>query len=165
MLVIGYISAAPLFVLLGLLNVVYIVAPVLLVLGLVGYLMKATNPKFSEWAKQIAVWLGITSLLPLVAWFGTAAFYPPPDSEEFNRVQSRLNERLGSATTQTDKDALRAEIDQRAKQNTDAEHKFERRMFWVAWPVGILALVIGTFVSVQTVGAGLMFGGTVSYTH
>ncbi|MDB5291252.1 MAG: undecaprenyl pyrophosphate phosphatase [Phycisphaerales bacterium] len=138
----------------------YLVIIVLLVgLGLVGYVMTSANARFNEWAKQLAVWLGITSLLPLVAWFGTAAFTRPPDNEEYNRVESRLEERLNAATTQSEKDALRAEIDQRKKQQTDAEHVFERRMFWVAWPVGVLALVIGTLVPVQAVGAGLMFGG------
>jgi hypothetical protein len=32
-------------------------------------------------------------------------------------------------------------------------------MFWVAWPTGLLAIVIGIALSVQSVGAGLMFGG------
>ncbi|MDB5910490.1 MAG: undecaprenyl pyrophosphate phosphatase [Massilia sp.] len=121
--------------------------------------MTTTNARYNELAKQLGLWLGITSLLPLVAWFGTAAFTPRPDDDEYNRVQSRLNERLNATTAQPEKDALRAEIDQRTKQHTDFEHLFERRMFWVAWPVGVLALVIGTFIPVEAVGAGLIFGG------
>src|SRR6266404_5740028 len=135
------------------------VALLLLAAAFVGFVMTSKNASYNEWAKQLAVWLGIATLLPLVAWFGTAAFTPRSDDDEFNRVQARLNERLSSATTQPDKEALRTEIDEGAKKHADAEHRFEHRMFWVGLPIGLLALVIGTFVSVQAVGAGLMFGG------
>jgi len=117
-----------------------------------------TNPRIREWAKQLGVWLGIAVLLPLVAYFGTAAFSPPPDGEEFARVQARLNEELVAAPA-PEKDKLRAEIDRRLKENTDAERAFARRVFLVAYPVGLIGFAIGLFVPVQAVGAGLMFGG------
>jgi hypothetical protein len=119
------------------------------------------RPQLHEWAKQLAIWLGITTLVPLVAYFGTAAFNPPPDADEFARVQARLNEELASAPD-AQKDKLRAEIDRRQKENTDAERAFARRMFWVAYPVGLIVFVIGVVVPIQAVGAGLMFGGIIS---
>ena len=100
------------------------VALLLLAAAFVGFVMTSKNASYNEWAKQLAVWLGIATLLPLVAWFGTAAFTPRSDDDEFNRVQARLNERLSSATTQPDKEALRTEIDEGAKKHADAEHRF-----------------------------------------
>src|SRR5262249_41979392 len=46
-------------------------------------------------------------------------------------------------------------------------HEAEQRayyhdMFWVAYPVGLVALVVGLFFPVQAVGAGLLFGGLIS---
>ena len=32
-----------------------------------------------EIVKQVGVWLGIVSLLPLAAWYGTSAIWHPPD--------------------------------------------------------------------------------------
>ncbi|HEY8751925.1 MAG TPA: hypothetical protein VIM11_28345 [Tepidisphaeraceae bacterium] len=130
-----------------------------LLLGATEFIMIARKTGLNEWAKQLAIWLAITSLLPLMAWFGTAAFTRVADSDEDTRVQSRLNERLSSTTEPAEKDRLREEIDRRSKQRTDEERIFARRMFFVAYPVGGLALLIGLLVPVQSVGAGLMFGG------
>ncbi len=114
---------------------------------------------FHEWAKQLAIWLAITTLLPLVPWFGTAAFTSEPGGAEYSRVQRRLNEELLSASSPVEKDRLRAEIDQREKQNEASERVFAKRMFYLALPVGLIAMIVGIFVPVQAVGAGLMFGG------
>src|ERR1700733_6794682 len=101
----------------------YLIVLLVLILGLVRYLMTSTTANVSEWAKQLAIWLGIASLLPLVAWFGTAAFTPRADDDEFNRTQAPLNETLGAPTTPAaEKESLRTEIDQAAKKHADAEH-------------------------------------------
>lgn len=120
-----------------------------------------TTAKHREWPKQLAIWLGITALVPLVSYFGTAAFSPPPDADEFARVQARLNEELAAAPP-AEKDKLRAQIDERQKQNTEAERAFVRRMFWVGYPVGLIAVAIGVLVPIQAVGSGLMFGGIIT---
>ena len=117
-----------------------------------------TTVKYREWAKQLAIWLAIAALVPLVAYLGTVAVSPPPDAEEFGRVQARLNEELAAAPA-AEKDKLRAQIDQGQKQYADAQRAFTRRMFWVACPLGLIAIVIGVFVPIQAVGSGLMFGG------
>lgn len=36
---------------------------------------------------------------------------------------------------------------------------FQRRLFFVATPIGLAAIIIGSFLAVQAVGAGLIFGG------
>ena len=112
-----------------------------------------------NWAKQIAIWLAITVLLPFVAYFGTAAFSSPPDADEFMRQQNRLNQQLAAAQTPPERDKISAEIERSQKENTDAQRTFARHEFWVAYPVGVIVFVIGLYTPVQAVGAGLMFGG------
>jgi len=54
---------------------------------------------------------------------------------------------------------LRADKDRLEKELEEAERVFYGHMFWVAYPLGLGALILGTFFRVQAVGAGLMFGG------
>lgn len=121
--------------------------------------MGTTTSRARTWAKQIAIWLAILVLLPCAAYFGTAAFSPPPDADEFMRVQNKLNNDLAAAPTPAEKERISAEIERVQKQNTEAERAFGRREFWVAYPLGIIAFAIGLYIPVQAVGAGLMFGG------
>jgi hypothetical protein len=117
-----------------------------------------------EWAKQLAAWLGITALVPLTVWYATAAIRPPPDEGEYDRAHSRLESRINDTKDQAAKDKLYAEKERVEKDHEQAEKAFYRRMFWVAYPVGLLALAIGVLVPVQAVGAGLMFGGIFTLT-
>jgi hypothetical protein len=119
----------------------------------------------SEWPKQIAIWLAIATLLPFTAWFATALFWPPPDSEEHFRTSSRLNEQLGATSDEKQKQSLRVQIDKSDSEFAETEKAFARKLFWFAAPVGFVALVIGTFVRVQAVGAGLMFGAISTVTE
>ncbi len=47
--------------------------------------------------KQIAIWSGVVGLLPLTAWYGTAAYSPPPESEEYNKSTTRYEEKIKDA--------------------------------------------------------------------
>ena len=112
-----------------------------------------------ELVKQIAVWLGIWALLPLAVWYGTSVFSPPPDWKSYAKSNARLNEKIQNAKVEADKENLRQEQDRLEKEQDAEERVFYGNMFWVAYPVGLLAIVIGIFYPVQVVGAGLMFGG------
>jgi len=48
---------------------------------------------------------------------------------------------------------------ERQERFEEAERLHYRRMFFVAYPVGLLAIVVGGLLRVQAVGAGLMFAG------
>lgn len=39
---------------------------------------------------------------------------------------------------------------------------FETHLFWIAVPIGLVAIVLGAFISRQAIGTGLMFGGIFS---
>src|SRR5437773_1588824 len=115
-----------------------------------------------EFVKQIAVWLGIVTLLPLSVWYATGTFSPPPDWKQHARDVARLDEKTAETKDAAAKETLRAEKDRLVAALDEAERVYYGHMFWVAYPVGLGAIILGTFVPVQAVGAGLMFGGLVS---
>jgi hypothetical protein len=45
------------------------------------------------------------------------------------------------------------------------EKRFQRTLFMVAAPVGFIALVVGSFLSLAPVGTGLMFGGIFTFVE
>jgi len=123
--------------------------------------MSLSNVFVPDWPRKLAAWLGITTLLPLVAYFGAAALFTPPDEEAYNDRAAMLNQQIQSGSD-AEKAAARTELDQVEKQHRDAGRRFGHRLFWVSYGVGLIAVAIGLFVPIQAVGAGLMFGGIVA---
>jgi hypothetical protein len=117
-----------------------------------------------EIVKQIAIWAAVTALLPLSVWYGTRVFSSPPDWEAHSKAASRLQEEIGRAEDRAERDKLREEKDRLDEELKEAERVFYGHMFWVAYPIGLVAIVLGTFYPVQAVGAGLMFGGLSALT-
>src|SRR5262245_24882592 len=107
-------------------------------------------------AKQFAIGVGISALLPLAVWYGVRLYDPPPDWEVY--IGSDLSEDRREAKGE-EKSQLHAERTQRKQEREEAQRLFYRDLLYVAYPVGILALLLGAFLRVQAVGAGLMFGG------
>ena len=120
--------------------------------------MTTSNVFVADWPRKLAVWLAITSLLPLVAYFGAAALFTPPENESYDNTRNSLNEQINSAAA-ADKPALRAKLDKLEKDHVDANRRFALGSFWVAYCLGMVAAAIGLFVPAQAIGAGLMFGG------
>jgi hypothetical protein len=139
-----------------------------LIIGLVVFvgLLMAQNAGIAvrELVKQIAVWLAIVTLLPLTVWYGTSAFSPPPDRKPHDRATSRIDEKIKESTDPAAKENLRQERERLEDELEEAERIHYGHKFWVAYPVGLAAFVVGTFFFVQTVAAGLMFGGLFALT-
>ncbi len=95
--------------------------------------------------RQFAIGVGVAVLLPLVVWYGARLLHPPPDSKAYSRS-------LSEAKSTQEREHLDQEYE-------DAQRSYYRDMFWVAYPVGLLALVGGTLLPVKAVGTGFMFGG------
>jgi len=134
-----------------------------LVLVAGSWLIMTYNAEISirELVKQIAVWLGIVILLPLATWYGVSAF-STRDSSENAKALAKINEQLQDAKEEKDKaarDTLRKERDRLQAENEETQRRFHHDMFWVAYPTGLVATILGIFFPVQAVGAGLMFGG------
>ncbi len=97
--------------------------------------------------------------MPLTVWYGTNVFSPPPNWKEYTRSAERIEERIRDAKGEREKERLRDEKDRLDEKKEGEERVYYKHMFWVAYPVGLVAIVLGTFFPVQAVGAGLMFGG------
>ena len=44
----------------------------------------------------------------------------------------------------------------------EANKRFQTHLFYVAVPFGLTAIIVGTFLPIQAIGTGLMFGGIFS---
>jgi ABC-type multidrug transport system fused ATPase/permease subunit len=132
-----------------------------------------------EILKQVAVWLAIVVLLPLTAWYAASATSGMPDPREGMKARDRItaqldeNEKLDKGTTdkaqkvalRQQRDQLRQELEELGDEQEQAQQAFFFQVFWIAFPVGLLALIIGTFLPAQAVGSALMFGGLASLTE
>ena len=105
-------------------------------------------------AKRFGFGFGIAVILPLLVHYGVSTFTPAPKWQEYYQSSSVVAEETAQQKTQRTQERQKQEQEFRHKQKT-----FERNLFFVAAPVGIAAVVVGSFAAVQAVGAGLIFGG------
>ena len=110
-------------------------------------------------AKKFALGCAIAVVLPMLMYYGLSSVVSPPQWEQY--VIEHYHERHERASLEEQKrmEAERSELE--AKMWEDFR-RFHRHLFFTAVPVGILAIVVGIFLPVQTVGTGLMFGGIIS---
>lgn len=111
--------------------------------------------------KQFAVGIGIAVLLPLFVYYGAALLSPPANRSGSN---DDIYIKQQNAKTPAEKKKIGAEIHRREKEQDAADRRNQQMEFYVAYPVGILAIIAGAFLSVTAVGAGLMFGGIFTLT-
>jgi hypothetical protein len=99
-------------------------------------------------AKRFALAFGIAVVFPAMIHSGVSMFSPPPRWEDYT-VTPGTN---GSAG-----DWQKKQTERRA-----AEKVFEKHLFAVAVPLGLIAILTGAFYFTPTIGTGLMFGGVFS---
>lgn len=107
-------------------------------------------------AKKIALGFGIAIVLPMLIHYGVATFYPEPRPEDYRMAPATVALAHGSAADQ-------AKFEEEQRHAGDAleaaEARFARRLFAVGVPLGLVALLVGTFLRLPAIGGGLMFGG------
>jgi len=107
-------------------------------------------------AKKFALGFGIALIFPIMVHYGVSTFVPSPSWHD--RYSGNYNQNYYNATLEE-----KAKLDQERKQ-LDIEWKakekrFQRALFFVAVPLGIAAILVGSLAAIQAVGTGLMFGG------
>jgi hypothetical protein len=102
--------------------------------------------------KQFAVGLGILALLPLAVWYGVNLVHAPPDPNALLSAETREPVLPGQSRIEED-------FSEGRKRFEEEQRLYFRTMFFVAYPVGVLAFAGGALLRNQAVGAGLMFGG------
>jgi hypothetical protein len=106
-------------------------------------------------AKKFAVGFGIAIIFPMMLHFGVSTFVPAPDWKDY---QGDYEWGLGQVQSPESATQL-----QRQRDIFDEEQRvFQRALFSIAVPVGILVIILGSMLSMPAIGTGLMFGGIFS---
>jgi len=107
-------------------------------------------------AKKFALGFGIAIILPMLVHYGVSTFSPAPKWQD--RYDYSSSQGYGNATPEQ-----KAKIDNERKEKEKTWRKkekiFQQHLFLVAVPMGIAAIIVGAFASIQAIGTGLMFGG------
>ena len=98
-------------------------------------------------ARQIAIGFGIAIIFPLLAYYGVSTFHPAP----------RVSDFVGNLATTAMTQAQQASYNAAAKE-------FTHILILVATPFGIAAILIGTYMRLNAIGTGLIFGGIFAVT-
>ncbi len=99
-------------------------------------------------AKKFALAFGIAVVFPAMIHCGVSMFSQEPRWEDF-LIPPMM-------------DHNSAEYQKKEGERRAAENVFERHLFAVAVPCGLLAIVVGALFLTPAIGAGLMFGGLFS---
>ncbi len=113
-------------------------------------------------AKKIILGFGIAALLPLMVFYGVSTFSPRPQYRDYQIENYHEKHERASAEEQIELEEEKSRLEQ---QRRDDRKKFERNVFFVAVPVGIIALVAGSIIAIQAIGGGLMLGGIFTLTE
>ena len=106
-------------------------------------------------AKKFGFGFGIAIILPMLVHYGVSTFSPAP---KWENAYSNNYYQYQNATP-AEKEKLQIEDNKRQETYRHNRKTFERHLFYVAAPVGVIAIIIGAGLAVQAVGAGLIFGG------
>ena len=106
-------------------------------------------------AKKFGFGFGIAIVLPMLVHYAVSTFSPAPKWNEYypNNYYQYQN------ATAEERKQLQAEENKRQEGYRQHRKVFERNLFYAATPVGIAAIIIGSMLAVQSIGAGLIFGG------
>lgn len=108
-------------------------------------------------AKKFALGFGIAILFPMMIHYGVRSFSPQPRWEDFHtRPAPFLYE---DKTDPAERARVEEEFRTMEEKRIAAEKRFQKHLFYATTPLGILAIIAGTIISVQAIGSGLMFGG------
>ena len=107
-------------------------------------------------AKKFAFGFGIAIILPMLVHYGVSTFVPQPKWEDYSMRNEYSREQNASPE---EKIKLAQERDRLEVMRKVAEKNFETHLFIVAVPVGLAAIIIGTWSGIQALGTGLIFGG------
>ena len=110
-------------------------------------------------AKKFALGFGVAIIFPLMIHYGVSTFSPEPRWKDY-QVKNYYEQYKDSSPEEKAK--LKAEQNRLNEEKREKEFSFQRHLFFVAVPIGILAVIMGAFLPIQAIGTGLMFGGIFS---
>lgn len=107
-------------------------------------------------AKEFALGFGIAIIFPMMVHYGVSTFVPKPNWQDY-QIENYY-EKYRNANPEEQKE-LELERHNLMEERKKAERRFQRSLFFIAVPLGIIAIIAGALLSIQSIGTGLMFGG------
>ena len=106
-------------------------------------------------AKKFGFGFGIAIILPMLVHYGVSTFSPAPKWDDYYPSNYYQYQNV------TPEERKQFQVEDNKRQEKYKQHRktFERHLFYVATPIGIAAIIIGSALAVQAIGAGLIFGG------
>lgn len=121
--------------------------------------------------KQLVVWVGIVGLLPLVGYAGATILHPLKPMKDLIAERSRVqqdssnvyfdnNDPAARKAAQEQRSKLMDRQQELTKQIEEETRLFNRAQFWVSFPIGLVAILLGVAaIRIVCVGTSLAFGG------
>ncbi len=113
-------------------------------------------------AKKFALGFGIAVILPMMIHYGVSTFTHAPKWED--RLGAYSYRKYNQAKPE-EKEKMDRERELSERQWRTQQKVFQRHLFFIAVPVGIIAIITGAALPMQAIGTGLMFGGIFSITE
>ncbi|MDD2866490.1 MAG: hypothetical protein PHO59_04110 [Candidatus Omnitrophica bacterium] len=112
-------------------------------------------------AKKFALGFGIAVIFPMMIHYGVATFVPEPRWQDYHRMDEAMQMNRQNMT-QAEKQQASAKRQKQEDAWRYDQKRFQRALFSIAAPLGIMAIIVGSLVTIQAIGTGLMFGGIFS---
>lgn len=112
-------------------------------------------------AKKIALGCGIAVILPIMIHFGVEILVEDPMQGDY-QVEAYYETMRNNDLSDSEKEQVREEQKALDELFEERKKRFQLILFSVAVPLGITAILIGTFLKSKGLGTGLIFGGLFS---
>ena len=121
--------------------------------------------------KQVVIWIGIVGLLPLVGYAGGTILHPQTPMKDLMAERSRVQQESSNVfsdnkdpaarqAAQEERSRLMDKQQELSKKIEEEKRLFNRAQFWIAFPVGLVSILVGVaVVRIVCVGTSLAFGG------
>lgn len=112
--------------------------------------------------KNFAIGLAITIILPCVVHYGVATFSPAAKYCSYSEQEYlEYNGLKDTGAANYDK-ARAAAVKEEYNNGRDT---FNKHLFYVAVPIGILSIAAGLLIPIPGIGSGFMFGGLLTLVY
>ncbi len=107
---------------------------------------------------NFAIAMGIAILLPMLVIYGVKTFSPPPEWEDYHTSQFYEEPSPEKITPEEKAERMRKQQEASERMKT-ARKQHQMHLFFTAVPIGLIAIIAGTFIRVPALGPGMVFGG------
>lgn len=113
-------------------------------------------------AKKIVLGFGIAVLLPMMVYYGVSTFSPKPEYRDYQIENYHEKHDRASTEEKIELEEQKSKLDDQRREH---KKRFQRHLFFVAAPVGIIAVIAGSIIAVQAIGTGFMLGGIITLSE